>query len=201
MTQDKAANYRVMLAYLSDLGADLAGHEEATLALERASSLVEMDTRDLLHYQTVLEATIDNRNELMSVAAMKEELTEVVRERLARGAVRARASETRSFRARIAHMEQTRYTHRRMAGHFVAIIDHQGHIYQGDSRDTDALCGHDWGETYKLGSDEDRFTPTNGFWVGGYDDPNGTLASVRKVAADHNIGVCPNCAKQAEVFE
>jgi hypothetical protein len=103
MTENKAATYRKMLAYLSDLGADLAGHDRAALARTGSVTIDEMDTTDLLHYQRVLEATIDNRSDgLMDTGAMKIELAAIVRERIARGGVEDKVSEAREFRSRVA---------------------------------------------------------------------------------------------------
>lgn len=102
--EDKATNYRRMLAYLGDLGADLGPHPDAHLAKLQAVSFEEMDQSDLLHYQRVLEATIDNKSDLMDSSAMKEELTEVVRERFMRGAVTDKTAEAREFRQRLASL-------------------------------------------------------------------------------------------------
>lgn len=102
---NKAENYRRMLAYLDDKGADLGPHATARIASVPSASMADMDNRDLMHYQRVLEATIDNRNDvLMDKEAMREELVEVVRERFQRGAVDDKSTEAREFRARLASL-------------------------------------------------------------------------------------------------
>lgn len=106
---NKAVLYRTMVAYLTDLGADLVGHDQAALAHATTASIPEMDRKDLLHYQRVLEATIDMPDERMDKEAMKMELTQVVRERFLRGAVADKISEARDFRARLAGLDKTRY--------------------------------------------------------------------------------------------
>lgn len=104
MSQNKSETYRKMLAYLEDLGADVGSHAEAGIS-RMASSFVEMDPINLIHYQRVLEATIDNRDDsLMDKESMKEELTEVVRERFARGSVEDKTTEAKEFRARLASL-------------------------------------------------------------------------------------------------
>ena len=100
--ENKAETYRKMLAYLEDLGADLGNHSTARLAFVREVGFEAMDKQDLMHYQRVLEATIDNRNPaLMDSEALKNELTEVMRERFARGGVGNKTAEAREFRARL----------------------------------------------------------------------------------------------------
>src|SRR3954466_4453986 len=80
--ENKAEIYRKMLAFLDDLGADLGPHSTARIASAPEADFDTMDGMDLLHYQRVLEATIDNRSDdLMDKTSMKNELTEVVRER------------------------------------------------------------------------------------------------------------------------
>lgn len=103
--ENKAELYRKMLAYLEDRGADLRGHASARLASVEDADFPTMDARDLLHYQRVLEATIDNRDaSLMHGESMRAELTEVVRERIDRGLVEEKGQETRQFRARVASL-------------------------------------------------------------------------------------------------
>lgn len=101
--ENKAETYRKMLAYLGDRGADLGPHASARLASAQSATITEMDNRDLMHYQRVLEATIDSRDEaLMDKEAMRDELVEVVRERFQRGTVEDKTTEAREFRARLA---------------------------------------------------------------------------------------------------
>lgn len=101
--ENKADTYRRMLAYLEDHGADLGSHLSARLASASQVTITEMDNRDLMHYQRVLEATIDNRDEtLMDKEAMRDELVEVVRERFQRGTVDDKTTEAKEFRARLA---------------------------------------------------------------------------------------------------
>lgn len=101
--ENKAETYRRMLAYLEDLGADLGDHANARLASAQSMDFAGMDKQDLIHYQRVLEATIDNRNaELMDSEALRDELTMVVRERFARGGVADKTAEAQKFRTRIA---------------------------------------------------------------------------------------------------
>lgn len=102
---NKAENYRRMLAFLEDLGADLGLHAIARIASTTEAEFDTMGKEDLMHYQRVLEATIDNRNAaLMDSEALKDELTEVVRERFARGGVANKAVEAKEFRARLASL-------------------------------------------------------------------------------------------------
>lgn len=103
-TENKSLNYQKMLAYLGELGADLGEHAMIRLARASDATFGAMDRTDLLHYQRVLEATIDNRNDLMDREALKAELTDVVRERFIRGAVSDKAAEAREFRTRLASM-------------------------------------------------------------------------------------------------
>lgn len=98
--ENRSEQYSKMLAYLDDLGADVGSH--ATVRI--ASSMEDMDAQDLLHYQRVLEATIDNRHELMDREAMKDDLTAIVRERFARGGLGDKAYEASRFRARLASL-------------------------------------------------------------------------------------------------
>lgn len=103
---NKSDNYRKMLAYLGNLGADLGPHATAKLASSEAGTLIDMDSQDLMHYQRVLEATIDNRDEtLMDKEAMRDDLTEVVRERFQRGLVKDKTAEAREFRGRVGSLE------------------------------------------------------------------------------------------------
>lgn len=102
--ENKAALYQKMLSYLTDLGADLGEHSTAHIARAQTVGFDEMDTTDLLHYQRVLEATIDNRNDLMDPEAMKEDLTTVVRERFARGSVIDKTAEAKEYRLRLASL-------------------------------------------------------------------------------------------------
>lgn len=99
--ENRTEQYLKMLAFLDDMGADVGIHATARIA----SSIEDMDAQDLLHYQRVLEATIDNRHELMDREAMKDDLTEVIRERFARGGVRDKTSEASRFRARLASLD------------------------------------------------------------------------------------------------
>ena len=102
---NKADNYRKMLAFLSDQGADLGPHATARIASVQDANLANMDNQDLMHYQRVLEATIDGRDDaLMDKEAMKDELTEVVRERFQRGTVVDKTAEAREFRSRLASL-------------------------------------------------------------------------------------------------
>jgi hypothetical protein len=102
---NKADIYRKMLAFLSDQGADLGPHATARIASVQEANLTDMDNQDLIHYQRVLEATIDNRIDIvMDKEAMKDELTEVVRERFQRGTVADKTTEAREFRSRLASL-------------------------------------------------------------------------------------------------
>ena len=106
--ENKAETYRKMLAYLEDAGAnldDLAPHKEAKIASATDASFEDMNRQDLRHYQSLLEATIDNRNAaLMDSDILKDELTEVVRERFAKGGIKDKTAEARSFRNRLASL-------------------------------------------------------------------------------------------------
>jgi hypothetical protein len=103
--ENKAETYRKMLAYLEALGADLEPHSSARLASASEATMADLDNRDLLHYQRVLEATIDHHDgELMDKEAMRDELTEVVRERFQRGTVEDKVAEAKEFRARLASL-------------------------------------------------------------------------------------------------
>lgn len=105
MEDDKSIQYRKMLAYLESLGADLVGHDQVFLTKAANISFSEMNPDSLLHYQRVLEATIDNRDDqLMDREAMKEDLVEVVRERFHRGAVKDKTTEAKEFRTRLASL-------------------------------------------------------------------------------------------------
>lgn len=102
---NKAETYRKMLAYLSDQGADLGPHATARLASVPEAEIEDMDSRDLMHYQRVLEATIDHRNDLvMDKEAMRDELAEVVRERFERGYVNDKLKEAAQYRQRFASL-------------------------------------------------------------------------------------------------
>ena len=102
--ENRADNFRKMLAFLSDRGADLGPHATARIASVQDADLSDMNNQDLMHYQRVLEATIDNRNALMDKESMKDELTEIVRERFRRGLVADKTSEAREFRSRLASL-------------------------------------------------------------------------------------------------
>ena len=103
--ENKADVYRKMLAFLEDIGADLGPHLDARIASVQEVDFDTMDRQDLMHYQRVLEATIDNRSaELMDSEALKDELTTVVRERFARGSIGDKTAEAREFRARLASL-------------------------------------------------------------------------------------------------
>lgn len=102
--QNKADRYRTMLVYLSDLGADVSGHDDAPLTRTASAELDDMGPNDLMHYQRVLEATIDNRSPLMDKMALREEYSEVVRERLFRGDVEDKVEQAREFRSRVASL-------------------------------------------------------------------------------------------------
>lgn len=106
MMESRADSYRKMLAYLEDLGADLGPHSSARLASAHEAEFDTMDKGDLMHYQRVLEATIDNRNEeLMDAEFLKDELTRVVRERFAKGGIADKTAEAKEFRARLTSLE------------------------------------------------------------------------------------------------
>lgn len=109
--ENKAESYRKMLAFLEDLGADLGSHLGTHLAKVASTSMGEMDQNDLLHYQRVLEATIDNRSDLMDKTALKEELMTVVSERFARGTIADKNREAREFRGRLARIEAKVHKH------------------------------------------------------------------------------------------
>lgn len=77
----------------------------------------------------------------------------------------------------------------RMTNNFDALLDHQGHIYQADSREAVALCGHEWGATYQ----DDEPDPTRGISIP--DDPRGTLTRIRIDARRLGIPICPSCVQ------
>lgn len=91
-----------MINFLSSQGAELGSHSNVRLAEADFNDLSEID---LLHYQRVLEAVVDNPHPLMSHGALKEELATVVQERIARGYVDDTTSEVKAFRRRIALLE------------------------------------------------------------------------------------------------
>lgn len=94
-----------MIAYLEDRGANLGPHLSARIASVPDADFDSMDRQDLMHYQRVLEATIDNRDgDLMDSEALKDELTSVVRERFARGGIGDKTAEAREFRNRLASL-------------------------------------------------------------------------------------------------
>lgn len=103
-SHNRAELYRRMLAYLRELGADLSGHVSASLAKMGSASLESMSNIDLAHYQTVLEAVVDHPHPLMSRSLLADELTSIVRERLARGSVDDVILEVRAFQRRMAKL-------------------------------------------------------------------------------------------------
>lgn len=103
MRQQPWENARVLACGHTDYDHAMGGDCERITA-RLAADFGEMDSTDLLHYQRVLEATIDNRNDLMDPEAMKQDLTEVVRERFARHAIEDKTAEAKEFRERIASL-------------------------------------------------------------------------------------------------
>lgn len=67
---NKASNYRKMLTYLSDLGADLEIHTTARLASVDNASFEDMNEIDAIHYFRVLEATVNNPSPYMDYEAL-----------------------------------------------------------------------------------------------------------------------------------
>lgn len=141
--QNKAENYRRMLAYLENLGADLGPHTSTRLASVDDADFMSMDRQDILHYQRILEATIDNRDgDLMDGEALKDELTEVMRERFAKGGVIDKTAEARGFRARLAGLGTERKAHR-MTG----TTNRNGEPCGYPHGDDIATCDHgDWAD-------------------------------------------------------